>query len=154
MNQSYYADSSALIKRHVAEVGSLWVQQEFDAKSGNQIITLKLSIVEVLSGLNRRKRELNLLATQYALFSGDFLKVAKNEYELFDLTDIVIAESRRLLENYPLRAGDAIQLASALLANAQLQSAKLLALIFLASDTRLLNAAQSEGLQTDDPQNH
>ena len=154
MNQSYYADSSALIKRHVAEIGSLWVQQEFAPKSGNKIIASKLSIVEVLSGLNRRKRELSLSVTQYALFSGNFLKVAKNEYELFDLTDVVIAESQRLLENYPLRAGDAIQLASALLADAQLQSAKLPALIFLASDVRLLTAAQTEGLQTDDPQNH
>ena len=63
-------------------------------------------------------------------------------------------EAQRLLENYPLRAGDAIQLASALLANAQLQSANLPALIFLASDARFLTAANSEGLQTDDPRNH
>lgn len=71
-----------------------------------------------------------------------------------DLTDAVLLEEQRLLETHPLRAGDAIQLASALLANAQLQSANLPALIFLASDARLLTAANSEGLPTDDPQNH
>ena len=49
---------------------------------------------------------------------------------------------------------NAIQLASALLANAQLQTANLPALIFLASDARLLTAANGEGLPTDDPQNH
>jgi len=73
---------------------------------------------------------------------------------MFELSDAVLLEAQRLLETYPLRAGDAIQLASALLANAQLQTANLHALIFLASDARLLTAAMSEGLQTDDPQNH
>lgn len=55
MNVSYYADSSALLKRHVVEIGSSWIQSEFAAASINTIHTSKLSIAEVLSGLNRRK---------------------------------------------------------------------------------------------------
>lgn len=154
MNIFYYTDSSALVKRHIPETGSAWIEQEFDAASGNRVITAKLTVVEVLSAMNRRQREAGILAMEYAKFSGDFLAFVQSDYRIVELTDMILLEAQRLLENYPLRAGDAIQLASALLADAQLQSAKLPALIFLDSDARLLNTAQSEGLQTDDPQNH
>ncbi len=154
MSKFYYADSSALIKRHVPETGSVWIKQEFRQISRNSVITSKLSIAEVLSGLNRRKREANISTADYAKFSKDFTAVSRFQYRLMDLTDATLLEAQRLLETHLLRAGDAIQLASALLANAGLQSANLPALIFLASDARLLTAATSEGLQTDDPQNH
>ena len=154
MSETYYADSSALVKRHISEAGSAWIEQEFDTTSGNKIITAKLSFAEVLSAMNRRRREANITATEYAKFSGDFLSFVETDYEIIELSDAILLQAQRLLETHPLRAGDAIQLASALLANTQLQSANLPALIFLASDVRLLTAAQSEGLSTDDPQNH
>lgn len=154
MSETYYADSSALAKRHVSEIGSGWIESEFDPASGNKVISAKLSVVEVLSAMNRRRREKSVSAADYKKLSGDFLAVAATEYELIDLSDAVLIEAQRLLENYPLRAGDAIQLASALQANTGLLSAKLPPLIFLASDVRLLSAAKDEGLQTDDPQNY
>lgn len=106
MSKFYYADSSALIKRHVPETGSIWIKQEFDATSGNEVITSKLSVAEVLSGLNRRRREASILATDYAKFSRDFTAVSQFQYRLVDLTDAVLLESQRLLETHPLRAGD------------------------------------------------
>jgi predicted nucleic acid-binding protein len=149
MSETYYADSSALVKRHISEAGSAWLEQEFDAASGNKIITTKLSIAEVLSVMNRRKREANITPAEYAKFSGDFLSFVETDYEMVELSDAILLEAQRLLETHPLRAGDAIQLASALLANDGLQSANLPALIFLVSDARLLTAANSEGLHAD-----
>jgi len=154
MSETCYADSSALVKRHISEAGSVWIEQQFDAANGNRIITAKLSVAEVLSAMNRRRREANITATEYAKFSGDSLSFVETDYEMVELSDAVLLEAQRLLETHPLRAGDAIQLASALLANTELQSANLPALTFLASDARLLTAANSESLQTDDPQNH
>ncbi len=154
MSKTYYADSSALVKRHISEAGSAWIEQEFDAASGSRVITTKLSVAEVLSAMNRRRREANITATEYTKFSGDFLSFVETDYEMVEMSDAVLLEAQMLLETHPLRAGDAIQLASALLANAQLQSANLPALIFLTSDARLLTAATSEGLQTDAPQTH
>lgn len=130
------------------------VKNEFATASNNTVYTSKLSITEVLSGLNRRKRESSISSADYTVFSKDFLAVSKFQYELIDLSDAVLIESQRLLESYPLRAGDAVQLASAVLANSQLQRAKLPSIIFWASDIRLLSAAKDEGLQIDDPQNH
>ncbi|MGI8883155.1 MAG: type II toxin-antitoxin system VapC family toxin [Pyrinomonadaceae bacterium] len=119
MNTVYYADSSALFKRHVTEIGSSWIKNEFSATSNNLIYTSKLSIAEVLSALNRRQRESSILPGDYTKFSNDFLAVSKFQYRMIDLSDAVLLEAQRLLENHPLRAGDAIQLASALLANTQ-----------------------------------
>jgi len=66
----------------------------------------------------------------------------------------VVDRSRLLLEHHPLRAYDAVQLASALQANDALQAANLPALTFLAADVQLLTAAQAEGLTTDNPNDH
>ncbi len=154
MSLFYYADSSALVKRHIPEIGSAWIEKEFDIASGNRVITSKFTIIEVLSAMNRRQREASISQTEYDQFSSDFLSFVQSDYRIFELTDSVLIESQRLLENYPLRAGDAVQLASTLLANSQLQTAKLPSIIFLASDIRLLSAAKDEGLQIDDPQNH
>ncbi len=118
MNETYYADSSALVKRHISEAGSVWIEQEFDATIGNRVITTKLSVAEVLSAMNRRQREANITATEYTKFSGDFLSFVETDYEMVELSDAVLLEAQRLLETHPLRAGDAIQIASALLANA------------------------------------
>lgn len=154
MSDFYYADSSALIKRHVPEIGSSWIISEFEATSGNTVISSKLSIAEVLSGMNRRRREKSITKSDYDRFSKDFAAVSRFQYSLIDLTDNVFQQTQRLLEEHALRAGDAIQLASAYLANAELASAGFPELIFLASDAKLLEAAQSESLLTDDPLNH
>jgi uncharacterized protein len=154
MNKIYYADSSSLVKRHVAEIGSIWSKKEFDPSSGNIVITSKISVVEVLSALNRRCRESALTIADYQDVTVEFLEAVEFEYQIVDLTDVVLLESKRLLETYPLRAGDAVQLASAVISQNILSAKSLSALIFLASDVRLLNAANGEGLFAEDPQNY
>lgn len=154
MNLIYYADSSVLVKRHVQEIGSLWLQNLSTPSTGNIIITATLSIIEVISALNRRKREASISTNDYAQLSTDFLLTVSNEYELIDLSNSVIVESNRLLENYPLRAGDSIQLASAIQARDALQNNKLPTPIFLVSDAKLLDAARAEGFTVDDPLLH
>ncbi len=95
MSEFYYADSSALIKRHIPETGSSWIKQEFSQSSGNDIITSKLSIAEVLSGLNRRQREASISAADYAKFSKDFTAVSQFQYKMMDLTDTAAARSAK-----------------------------------------------------------
>jgi predicted nucleic acid-binding protein len=89
MSETYYADSSALVKRHISEIGSAWIEQEFDAAGGNRIITAKLSVAEVLSAMNRRRREANITATEYAKFSGGFLSFVETDYEMVELSDML-----------------------------------------------------------------
>ena len=62
--------------------------------------------------------------------------------------------TRYLLGRHPLRAYDAVQLASALIVNRALQAAHLAPLIFLSADGHLNTAATAEGLAVDNPNFH
>jgi uncharacterized protein len=154
MASTYYADSSVLVKRHVQEIGSNWFRQLTGIGTDNLIVTASFSLVEVYSALNRRKRELNLNYADYVQIAADFTQICTTEYQLIEFNKHVIDRSQQLLESYPLRAGDAIQLACALIANKALQVNQLPELIFLASDARLLDAAHTENLTIDDPLLH
>jgi hypothetical protein len=150
----YYVDSSVLVKRHVHEPGSDWFRALVDPTTGNVIITSRVSLIEVYSAFNRRLREARLDPADYAQLAADFAAICAADYQIIELTQQVVERARLLLERYPLRAYDAVQLASAQLSNETLVSAGLSALIFLAADDRLLNAAQAEWLTTDNPNAH
>ena len=148
---NFYADSSILVKRHIAERGSAWFRTLADPTTGNTIITAQLSRVEVVSAFNRRVREANLTRPDYVRIRTDFDALCRSEYRLVSTSDLVLERARDLLEHHPLRAYDAVQLASGLIANDALSSTGVPRLIFMASDARLLKAAVTEGLDTDDP---
>ena len=150
----YYADSSVLVKRHVRETGTDWFRGLVNPASGNTIITARVSMAEVFSALNRRLREAHLNPADYTRIANDFAAVCAAEYDLVELTPAVIERTRLLLERYPLRAYDAVQLASALMTRETLVAAGLPSPAFLAADDRLLDAAQAEGLMADNPNRH
>jgi predicted nucleic acid-binding protein len=150
----FYADSSALVKRHIHESGSVWFQALAALDAGNMIVSARISIVEFYSSLNRRTREATLDPAEYARIAADFDALCNAQYALIELTPPVVERARLLLERHALRAYDVVQLASALITNSTLLAASLPALTFLSADQRLLNAAQAEGLATDNPNAH
>lgn len=154
MSQIYYADSSVLVKRHIQEIGTEWLLELLESTVSNSIITSTLSIVEVLSALNRLLRETTINISDYPKIADDFLAISSIEYSFIDFTAEVIDKTKLLLETYPLRAGDAIQLASALLARASVEETNFPSPIFLTSDNKLLDAAIAEGFTTDNPLLH
>jgi uncharacterized protein len=104
----------------------------------------RLSIAEVASALCRRCRDGDLLpADRDAVL--DALAQDESMFHVVELTDDVTRESIQLLRRYPLRAGDAVQLASCVVLARELGTE----LRFVAFDDRLLHAAQSEGLSVD-----
>ena len=62
----YYADTSALVKRHIAETGRTWVRSITQPETGNTIFTAQISLVELYSALNRRLREKSISALRYS----------------------------------------------------------------------------------------
>jgi predicted nucleic acid-binding protein len=152
MPDTYFADASVLVKRHVNEIGSYWFSNLADSQTGNTIIISRLSLIEVISAFNRRCRELSLSKSDYQKISQDFESFCFKEYQIVEITQDITEKAKELLEKYLLRSGDAIQLASALLANEILMQANFSELTFLASDQRLLDAANAEKLQSDNPQ--
>lgn len=121
----YYADSSTLVKRHVHETGTGWFRALCDPAAGNVIITARISMVEVYSALNRRRRDASLTVVDYADIVADLAAIWAAEYQFVELTAPVVERTKSLLERHQLRAYDAVQLASALLAQDVLQSAGL-----------------------------
>lgn len=151
----FYADSSALVKRHLPERGSAWFRTLTAAGAGNRIETARLSLVEVISAFNRRVREGTLPAADYIAVRDDFLaRCRRRNYRLVPLTAALLGRTRILLERHPLRTYDALHLASALEVSGRLGRAGLPQLTFLAADGRLLAAATAEGLPTDNPNNY
>jgi predicted nucleic acid-binding protein len=142
------------VKRHIPEVGSRWFQALVDPVAGNVITTARISMTEVYSALNRRIREATLDAADYVHIVADFDALCATQYTLVELTALIVERARVLLERHPLRAYDAVHLASALTANDALAAAGFPALTFLSADHRVLNAAQVEGLTTDNPNAH
>lgn len=151
---SYYADTSVLVKRHVPEVGSHWVRALFKPSAANTIITGQLSLTELYSALNRRVREQSITPLRYQRIVSIINFVWGAQYEVITLTDDLVNQTKFLLERHPLRAYDAVQLASALQARTAALSIGVSAPIFLSADKQLLSAAQAEGFVTDDPNLH
>jgi uncharacterized protein len=150
----YFLDSSALIKRYVAEQGTAWVRAISLPSAGNTIVVAPVTQVEVFSGVSRRKREGVVAARTAQAIRLLLNRDIQLEYAVIELTPPLIQRAQDLLDKHPLRAYDAIQLVSALMANRRLTAAKLLPLVFVSADTRLLNAATVEGLTIDDPNVH
>src|SRR5947209_7713663 len=94
----FYADSSVLVKRHVSEVGTVWFRGIADPASGNVIMTVRVSIVEMFSALNRRLREGALDAGAYAAIALDIESVSATEYRIIELSPLVASRARGVLE--------------------------------------------------------
>jgi uncharacterized protein len=145
-----FFDTSALAKRYIVETGSSWIRNWIFPSKGHIIIVSAITNVEMTSLVMRREREKGITATERIRILNNFLRHLDKRYQVIELNDNLFDEARRLLVKHPLRALDALQLASAL------QAAKVLSIqpIFISSDTRLLTAASAEGLPTDDPNLH
>jgi len=151
---TYYLDTSALSKRYVQETGTAWVRALISPATGHTLLTARITMVEIYSALARRKREGSVSAADCDIAAQAFTAHSATEYEFVELDLGVVALARDLLERHPLHAYDAVQLASALVANQALQAARLTPLVFLSADNRLNAAATAEGLIVDNPNAH
>lgn len=70
----------------------------------------------------------------------------EREYWVLKLSDQIVRRAEDLLSVYPLRAYDAVQLATALEASALMIASRLPSLVFVSADQRLLSAAKGERL--------
>ena len=136
-----YFDTSALIKRFVAEPGS----KRVDALLAEEPIlaTSKVAYAEVHAGLARKLREQALTMAAYRRTSRAF-DTDWRAYVRVDLADPLLLIVRDLVGRHPLRGFDAVHLASAMRLQEQLGEE----IRVVASDDRLLTAADKEGLPT------
>lgn len=150
----YYLDTSALIKRYVAEQGSQWVEAVVSEPDDALLLTSRVTMVEVWSALARRKREASISSQDHADALAAFHEDCLARYHFVEFEMPVVELAGQLLDRHPLRAYDAVQLASALIVSQTLTEVDLPVPAFLSADDRLLNIARAEGLPTDNPNLH
>lgn len=151
---SFFCDSSAVVKRYIAETGSAWLSAMTNPASGSFVYVARITFVEVISAVTRREKGGHISATDAnnarLIFEQDFLK----EFLKVEISENLINEAANLAKKYALRGYDAVQLAAALETERERIAFGLPSLILLSADADLNAAAAGEGLTVDDPNNH
>jgi len=147
----YYLDSSALVKRYVAEAGTVWVQSLCAASAGHTIYTVRLSAVEIVAALFRRVRIGTLTASDAQAASTQLKTDLREHYQIVEVTAALVDRAMILAERHGLRGYDSIQLAAAVELQAVRHSLSLEPLVFVCADNLLNAAAVTEGLSAVNP---
>ena len=151
---TYFLDSSAIAKRYVAEVGSAWITALTDPRSRNVCWLAAVTRVEVVAGLYRRHRMGHLGAIDAQRFAAAFLHEYALAFRALAIDTATPDAAVKLIGTHPVRAYDAIQLATALRLRTEYELAGLPPPIFVSSDQALNRAASAEGLVVEDPTTH
>jgi len=146
-----FLDTSAVVKRYVYEAGSAWIH---GITASDMIIVSRITWVEVLSAFSRLKREGKTepgdILTAIQIFQYDW----ETLYRIVEIDPSVIEKAGQLVQKYPLRAYDTVQLASALGLHTFFSKADPKIFTFVSADNRLISAAREEGMATENPNNH
>jgi predicted nucleic acid-binding protein len=131
-------DASALVPTFIEEPSSAEVRSWYEFDPG--VTTWMMTLVEVLSAIARKKRE---LPGQASLWNRAMLDVRDAVSGWVQISDAIATRrhAERIVMDYPLRAADALQLGAALVAaDGDPGSLELITL-----DRRLAEAARREG---------
>jgi len=133
-----YFDSSALVKRYVAESGSATVR---GFVMRHRVISSTLAPLEITSAVRRRHLEQHISSAQFA----DILAALRLDHLYWELTEAdrhVLQRAEELLRSANVRTLDALHVCSAAAAGATLGEA----LPFITADRRQREAAVAAGL--------
>ena len=106
----YFFDSSALVKRYAQETGTAWAQM---IAARNYVFLARITQVEVIAAIERRKRIGTLAASDAAAAIANFRAHLSTEYAMVDISKPLLNQAADLTEIHGLRAYDAVQLAAA-----------------------------------------
>jgi predicted nucleic acid-binding protein len=151
---AYYFDSSALVKYYAQEIGTNWVRGLVDVQPVNEIFTALVTGVEIVAAIKRRERMNLITASDTSAALAVFRNQFRTRFKAFRTSDTVVDRAMNLAEAHKLRGYDAIQLASALLIDERMTAQGVGPLTLISADDELNEAAQVEGLLTDDPNLH
>jgi len=151
---TYYADSSALVKRYVVETGSDWVQGLCAPAAGHVIAFAHIGLIEIAAALAAKTRQGVLPTSVRDGLLRDLRRDGRDQYWLIDVDHEIVLQAIELTRRHKLRGYDAAHLACAIFLRDTLLAHHFPAPILLASDMELLAAAQAEGFATANPLDH
>jgi predicted nucleic acid-binding protein len=146
----YFLDTSALAKRYLTEQGSNRIRRLL-ANDDHGFYQTFLTPLELASALYRRLRSAEISQDELSVFLRAYVTHSHQDYLLVPYSDALMVRASALIAHHPLRALDAIQLASALDLKDSLPP-EVLPIIFLSADDKLVTAARQEHIQAENPE--
>ena len=131
-------DTSAIVPLVIVESGSARVRAWYNTDS--EIVVWTLTRVELLSAIARRRREDSRSAPMLTAARRNIMR-AWDGWSEVTTVELVRRHAERLVESYPLRAADALQIGAALMA----AEGNPRNLQFVTLDRNLADAAEREG---------
>jgi uncharacterized protein len=155
----YYLDASALVKYYVPERGSQWVINLLNSRGpdGDWIlvaVTTLLSNVEGVCAIERAVRMGRLDTAGGGLARRRLLLDMRHRFRVMGVDSNLVVGASELAQVHPLRAYDAVHLATALYLKTWLAQQRLPACVLVSADEDLLAAARGEGLVVENPNDH
>ena len=149
--ETYFFDSSGLLKRYVNESGTVWVNNLTAPKAKNTLYVARITGAEIVSALTRRYKGGSLTANEFQTAVSDFRHDFQSDYRNVEISETLISQAMDLAEKHALRGYDAVQLAAALEVHNERVAFGLPAPTLISSDLALNEAATAQGLTVDDP---
>ena len=148
---SFFLDASAVVKRYRTELGSDVVDALLESvPTDGPLVGSFLTVLETTAAGRRSKgsrwQDAAVARVILSLFRHDM----SANFRLWPLDSAIVAAALSVVEQHRLRAGDALQLASALAFGAVYETP----IIMVSSDHELLWAAAAAGLSVLDPTDH
>lgn len=143
----YFLDTSALVKLYFQEPGSSAMSRLASA-AGTRLAISTLGVIEFRAALRARQRRQDIAAPVAEQALAHFQQKTASDWQRQVLNDSVFEVAAALLDRQPLRAADALQLASCVVLHLQLRGSSP---VFVCSDLALLQAARGERIPCWDP---
>lgn len=140
----FYLDTSALFKRYHDESGSTFIHSLFDQAYRNEyaFYTSILTGIEFCSVIRRHQREGGVDEETAESIIHTFLFESEATLNTFPVDQQILQTAMTLISNHPLKAYDAVQLATCF--EAKIYSTKTNGFYFVCDDDRLREAAKRE----------
>jgi predicted nucleic acid-binding protein len=138
----YYLETSALVKLYVYETGTERLVSLTASDAGHRFAILSLAQVEFRSAIRRQQRSGEISTSDGDALIDSFRQHAEGRFLVQPFTDPLLDVALALIDGYPLRGFDAIQLAGYLMLRSVSGAEEP---IFVCADKALLSAARNEG---------
>lgn len=149
----FYLDTSVLLKRYKTEEGTEVVENLFSylQNTKTRAFISRFTILEVVSGLQRLRNTKEISSADFnSLMAVFFERDLKDFLNPYPLSEPLLNEATERIRVHGIRAGDAIQLVTALAVNVLAKQVNQ-ELLFVADDVALNKAVTKEGLKVLNP---
>jgi len=144
----FYLETSALVKLYIREPGTETLLRLVRREHNHRLTILTIAEVEFRSAIRRRERSGDIKHDVAAKLIRGFMGHLESKFARQPLNETVLQTACALIDSYPLRAYDAVQLAGCPVLR---ETAGTDGSAFVCADAQLLAAANRMKVSTLDP---